>query len=100
MLTIDLNDPTQFTRENVAKLIGSVLDNQNWQLRVTKQGIAYLSDVVGSKDIDDLAFRMETWCVGNNYVGSQAAHDEAWVNQVFRDLRENWPRPKSSLIDF
>jgi hypothetical protein len=100
MFTIDLKDPSQLTHENVAKLIGSVLDTQNWQLRVTRDGIAYLSDVVGSKDIEGLAFRMETWCIGNNYVGFQAAHDQAWVNQVLKDLQENWPKPKSSLIDF
>jgi hypothetical protein len=100
MFTIDLNDPHQFTRENVAKLIGSQLDTQNWQLRVTKQGIAYLSSITGSRDIDALAFRFETWGFGNNYVGFQAAHDERWVNQVFEDLTENWPSPKDSLIDF
>ena len=97
--TIDLNDPKQFTRENVAKLIGSVLDTQNWQLRVTKEGIAYLSDVTSSRDIDGLAFRFETWGAGNNYVGFQAAHDTSWVKQVFNDLKENWPEPKSSYID-
>jgi hypothetical protein len=98
MYPIDLNDPTQFTRENVAKLIGSVLDTQNWQLRVTKQGIAYLSDVTGSRDIDGLAFRFETWCARNNYVGFQAAHDANWVEQVFTDLKANWPNPTDSYI--
>ena len=98
MLTIDLNDPTQFTRENVAKLIGSVLDTKNWQLRVTKQGIAYLSDVTGSRDIEGLAFRFETWGARNNYVGFQAAHDQSWVAQIFADLMENWPDPKDSYI--
>ena len=100
MFTIDLNDPAQFTRESVAKLIGSVLDTQNWQLRVTKQGIAYLSDVTGSQDIDDLAFRFETWGEGNNYVGFQAAHDATWVEHVFTDLKENWPNPKDSYIGY
>ncbi|MGY1458612.1 hypothetical protein ACW5F0_08200 [Luteimonas sp. A534] len=99
MFTIDLKDPTQLTRENVATLIGSVLDTQHWQLRVTKDGIAYLSPVVGGNDISDLAFRLETWCAGNNYVGFQAAHDAHWVEQVFKDLSENWPKAKSSLID-
>jgi hypothetical protein len=98
MFTIDLNDPEQFTRENVAKLVGSVLDSQNWQLRVTKQGIAYLSDVTGNRDIENLAFRLETWGARNNYVGFQAAHDDRWINAVFKDLRENWPNPKDTYI--
>jgi hypothetical protein len=99
MITIDLKDPVQVTRENVSALIGSVLDSQNWQLRVSKDGIAYLSEVVGGDDIENLAFRLETWCAGNNYVGFQAAHDTLWVDRVFRDLSENWPNPKSSYID-
>lgn len=36
MFTIDVNDAVQFTRANVAHLIGSQLDTQHWQLRVTK----------------------------------------------------------------
>lgn len=100
MRTIDLNDAKQFTQENVSSLIGSVIDNQNWQLRVTKNGLAYLSDVVGNQNTENLAFRLETWCAGNNYVGFQAAHDESWVSQVYKDLKENWPSPKSTLIDY
>ena len=98
MLTIDLNDANQFTRENVARLIGSVLDTQHWQLRVTKAGVAYLSDIVGSENVEDLAFRFETWCEHNNYVGFQAAHDSTWVDHVFNDLKENWPSPTSTYI--
>ena len=98
MLKIDLNDPSQFTRENVARLIGSVLDTQHWQLRVTKDGIAYLSDIVGSENIVGLAFRFETWCAHNNYVGFQAAHDSNWVDHVFQDLKDNWPNPSSTHI--
>lgn len=100
MVTIDLKDSTQLSYESVSKLIGSVTDAKHWQLRVTKDGVAYLSDVVGADDIDNLSFRMETWCAGNNYVGFQAAHDEVWVKKVLKDLRENWPKPKSSYIDF
>lgn len=98
MFTIDLNDPEQLTRENVSRLIGSVLDTQHWQLRVTKGGIAYLSSTVGSDDIGELAFRFETWCAGNNYVGFQAAHDASWVDQVYEDLKANWPQPYSTFI--
>jgi hypothetical protein len=98
VLTIDLNDDEQFTLANVKRLLGSVLDTQHWQLRVTQGGIAYLSDVVGKDGIDELAFRFETWCAGNNYVGFQAAHDEVWVGHVYKDLRDNWPHPHSTFI--
>jgi hypothetical protein len=99
MFTINLNDPAQLSRENVAKLIGSQLDTQNWQLRVSKQGIAFLSAIVGSLDLEDVAFRFETWGVGNNYVGFQAAHDEKWVDEIYNDLLKNWPNPQASFID-
>lgn len=98
-VTIDLNDPDDFTIENVSRLIGSQVDTQNWQLRVTKQGIAYLSEVTGSRDLDNVALRFETWGTGNNYVGFQAAHDERHVSYVYDNLRENWPRPKTTFID-
>lgn len=100
MIYIDVKDPAQLTYQNVAALIGSVKDDQHWQLRVTKDGLAYLSDIVGADDIEDLSFRMETWCTGNGYVGLNAAQDEAWVVKVLKDLQENWPKPKSTYIDF
>lgn len=99
-MQINLNDPREFTRENVAKLIGSVLDTQHWQLRVRVDGIAYMSDAVGNQEHDGLAFRFETWCSGNNYVGFQAEHDKEWVDRVFRALKANWPTPTSSYIDY
>lgn len=100
MKQINLNDPNDFTRDNVAELLASVQDTQNWQLRVTKSGIAYLSDVVGGWDVSALAFRLETWCAHNGYVGAEAAKDERWVDQVFKDLKDNWPNPTRDLIDY
>jgi hypothetical protein len=100
LAAINLKDTEQLTYDNVAKLIGSVTDDRHWQLRVTKDGVAYLSEIVGADDIGDLTFRMETWCAGNGYVGPQAALDETWVNRVLKDLQQNWPRPESSYIDF
>ena len=96
--TIDLNDPNQFTRDGVARLIGSVLDTRDWQLRVTKEGIAYLSDIVGNQDVASLAFRLGTWCSGNNYVGFQASRDKAWVDHVFYELQDNWPMPVATHL--
>lgn len=100
MITIDLKDPSALTTENVARLIASQADDRHWQLRVSKDGIAYLSEVIGNNDLDGLAFRFETWCQGNGYVGPEAARDETWVAEVYRDLKENWPAPKSRVIDY
>ncbi len=98
-MKINLNDPQQFTFENVRKLIASKDDSQHRQLRVTKDGIAYLSDTIGNKDIDDLSFRLETWIAGNDYVGEAASDDDKWVEKIYKCLKANWPNPKSTFID-
>ena len=99
MFTIDLNDPAQVTRENVTCLVASVRDEQDWQLRVTSQGIAYLSSVIGNLEIEGLAFRLESWLAGNGYVGADASQDQEWVRRVFGVLQNNWPTPSAALID-
>ena len=98
-MQIDLTNPTALTLDTVRALLSSKDDSQHRQLRVTKGGVAYLSDTVGGKDVDDLAFRFETWIAGNRYVGAEAAADDKWVKTVFHDLKENWPDPKSTFID-
>ncbi|NJL29567.1 MAG: hypothetical protein HC897_17615 [Thermoanaerobaculia bacterium] len=86
-------------RQNVSSLLASEEDTKNWQLRVRKDGVVYLSSIVGSVNIDDLAFRLETWIAGNSYVGTAAAKDQSWVNRIFEVLKHNWPNPSSTFID-
>ena len=57
---IDLNDPKQFTRDNVKILIASKDDSVHRRLRVDSNGIAYISNDVGNINIKNLAFRLET----------------------------------------
>jgi len=97
-MQIDLNDPQALTLDAVRELLASKDDSHNRQLRVTKDGIAYLSDKVGADDIANLAFRFETWDAGNSYCGADAALDGTWVKQVYDDLKANWPSPKSTYI--
>jgi hypothetical protein len=99
MFTIDLNDPAQVTRENVTRLLASVGDEQDWQLRVTSQGIAYLSSAIGNLEIEGLAFRLESWLAGNSYVGADASQDQEWVGRVLGVLQNNRPTPSAALID-
>jgi hypothetical protein len=98
-MQIDLNDPQDFTLDNVRKLIASKDDSANRQIRVTKAGVAYLSDVVGNQETDDLAFRIETLIRGNGYTGAEAAADDSWVRRIYNALQANWPKPQSSYID-
>ena len=98
-MQIDLNNATEFTIDNVAKLIASKDDSEDRQLRVTKQGIAYLSDTVAAVEKEDLATRFETWDAGNSYSGEAAAKDLDHVTRTYNALKKNWPKPTSTSID-
>lgn len=96
---IDLNDPQQLTLDNVRLLLASASGGVHNQLRVNRAGEAWLSQVVGGREIDGLLFRLETWAAGSGCVGEVAAADERWVLQVFNVLKNNWPTPASDYID-
>jgi hypothetical protein len=96
---IDLSNPEQFTVETVRRMLAAGSNAVHNQLRVSRDGIAWLSQVVGGRDLDGLAFRLETWAAGSGCVGEQAAADERWVLQVFNVLSSNWPKPVSDYID-
>jgi hypothetical protein len=99
-MQIDLNDPNALTLENVRQLIASKDDAQHRQLRVTYDGIVFLSDDIGNRNLDGILFRFETWCAGNSYCGLDGSADDNWVLKIYNNLNENWPKPKSSYIDF
>ena len=90
-MKIDLADPKSFNLDNVKQLIASKNDSEHSQLRVTLDGIAFLSDEVGSNNIDGLAFRLETFCAGNGYTGIDASQDPDWVARIYKALSDNWP---------
>ncbi len=99
-LTIDLTKPDALTHESVARLLASATDRTNTQLRVTKEGAAFISSTnVGADRIDGLAFRLETFSAGTDHVGPAAAKDSDWVNRILKALKDNWPHPSSSYID-
>lgn len=98
-MQIDLNNPEQFTLEAVRALLAAGSNAVHNQLRVNRGGIAWLSPVVGGRELEGLAFRLETWSACSGCVGEQAAADERWVLQVFNVLKANWPKPSSDYID-
>lgn len=98
-MQIDLNDPQEFTFEQVRLLIASGNDRVHNQLRVSRSGQAWLSTVVGGTDTGSLLFRLETWAAGSGYVGPAAATDDEWVSRIFRALQRNWPMPSGDYID-
>jgi len=96
---INLNKPEEFTLEAMQQLIASKNDSENRQLRVSKEGKAFISDKVGHEDIEDLAFRLETWDAESDYVGNDASLDEKWVKRIYDCLKKNWPKPTEAYID-
>lgn len=97
-MQLDLNSQS-FTLDGVRKLLSSKEDSADCQLRVTNDGIAYLSDVVDATGKEALSFRLESWDEGNNYVGQAASEDDEWVARIYKCLQKNWPIPASSYID-
>ncbi|RIW12162.1 hypothetical protein D0X99_19595 [Algoriphagus lacus] len=98
-MKINLNDPKEFTIDNVKALIASEEDNVHTQFRVTQDGFLFLSKDVGNRKLEGIIFRLETNGAFNGYVGENAAKDESWVARVFNVINENWPRPKSPYCD-
>lgn len=100
-MQIDLNEPGAWTLQSTAALIRSASDEDDHvQLRVTKDGIAYISHgIVGNQDTGNLSFRLETWCCGNGYVGAAASEDEDWVKRIYEVVTKNWPDPTFTYID-
>lgn len=67
---IDLNNPEGLTPEAVRQLLASASDDVHTQLRVSKDGRAYLSSgVVGGTDIDGL---LSGWKPGQRVPGMWA----------------------------
>lgn len=99
-MQINLTDPASFTRDAVRQMIASGDDTVHNQLRVTKDGIAWLStDAVGGANIEGLLFRLETWSAGSGCVGAVAASDSVWVMQIYNALKDNWADPRLDYID-
>lgn len=94
-----LNLKSDFSTEDVAALIASKEHDQSRQLRVTVDGLAFLSNDIGNVALDNILFRLETWERGTGYVGKKASQDSEWVNRIEKALRENWPNPESDYID-
>jgi hypothetical protein len=96
-MKINLNN---FTIDDVRQLIASASDETNVQIRATKDGVAYISTIVGAEDTDDLAFRFETFSAGSDHVGDAAAQDDAWVQRIYDAMKANWPNPTGEYIEF
>ena len=98
-MRINLNDPEEFTTENLQKLIASEDDSVNTQFRVTDDGFLFLSRIVGNKGLEGIKFRLETNSAYNGYVGQEASENSNWVNRIYTAIKINWPNPITTYID-
>lgn len=88
---IKVYDIRTITLEQFRMLVACGNDSHNNQIRVTKNGMVYLSeDIVGAEQLDDVAFSFETFLAHNGYVGVMAAQDDSHVIPLFHALKGNW----------
>jgi hypothetical protein len=87
-----------WSEADVAKLIGSVTDDRDWRLEVSKDGIASLqdktSDPTGEDYDETLHCFLETWSQGTDFVGPSAAGDKELIGKITKALRDNYPNLK------
>ena len=97
-----LNYPIQtLTLEEFRKLIASADDSRDNQIRITKDGKIYISEeIVGAEDIEDLHSRYETYDAGNDYVGPNAAQDEAYVQRLYNEIKQDWDSGRKGYINY
>lgn len=96
-------DVNTITYEQFKDLIANGDDSHDNQIRVTKSGIVFLSeDTVGADQIEDIAFRFESFDAENDYIGKAASEDENHVSQMYNALKSNWDDncPKTYIDDW
>lgn len=98
-MKLDISKPENLTTENIAKLLGSVDDSVNRQLRVNKNGFAYIVESDEAHQEDEL-YSCPIWIRGNRLTGEAAEKNTGWVADVKEVLEENWPTPNLLEIAF
>lgn len=92
-------DVKTLTVDEFRELIANGDDTHSNQIRLTKDGEVYLSqDVVGAKELENIACRFETFDRGNGYVGEAASKNDDAV-LMYNALMKNWNKgcPKTYL---
>jgi hypothetical protein len=93
-MALDLK--TNWTDADLAALIGSVVDDRDWRLEVSQDGVAILADKTANPTGDDydagLHCHFETWMAGTDFVGPSAAGDKTLVGKLANALRANYPK--------
>lgn len=92
-------DIQNMTEDDVKLMIHNGDDSNENQIRVTKNGLVYLSQIVGNNATEGLKFRFETFDANNNYVGPAAANDAHYIHRLYLALKRGWESSNVSYLD-
>jgi hypothetical protein len=98
-MKINLNNPEEFTFEEVRKLVASQDDTEHTKFQVTTDGYLTLTTDVDNEEMQDLKFFLPQNVAGNDYVGKNASLDDEYVKSIFDIIRENWQNSSTGYID-
>lgn len=97
---MSVNLAGDWTDADIAALIGSVMDDRDWRLEVSAEGVADLADKTthptDATYDETLHCFLETWMQGTDFVGPSAASDKTLIGKIARALRENYPMLKAN----
>ena len=96
-MRINVNNPSEFTIDNLKRLIASADSTIMTQYRVTKDGDLIISEDVGKQNLENILFRLETNDICT--VGKKASEDKLLVERIYSVIKENWPEPSFNHID-
>lgn len=85
------------TKEQLAQMIASGNDAKRNQIRIDKNGMIFLSTVVGAEGLDGIAGRFETFDANNGYVGETAASNPQYIEKLFGVIQRWIANPKSYI---
>jgi hypothetical protein len=100
--TMNMNEEP--TKEQLQTLLASQDDDDGHHVVwVDESGKVHISVIPeNSSPIDfqlstpTMRLRYETLCIGNGFVGPQAAEDDLWVSNLFQALVSNWQTAKDA----
>lgn len=86
------------TIEQLKTMIAFADDSKRNQIRIKEDGTIYVSTIVGSKSLDGIAGRFETFDAGNGYVGQEAAQNQEYIERLYKAI-QGWIEHPKSYID-
>ena len=96
-------DIKNFSSDDMKELIKNGDDSYDNQIRVTKDGMIYLSqDIVAADNLENIIFRLETFDAHLGYVGKTASEDKDLIEKLYNTIMDNYKKgwPKSFCDDW